>query len=179
MRGYAHDEVFTKEHLIERRIATAYVLRVQEREPRIRCHELARAVRHKLSDRWDVVDGDYGLVEHTWLYDAKAQVILDVYCVGRDPMVQLIDCSCAFPAPIYTTGRERKDINYDLVAELVEEMSHWRVVHVGETWLDPFGREVEVTSVADGSVTIAWAGGDVDRLTPQQFFGGFKRLKAH
>lgn len=129
MRGYARDEVFTEEHLAARSAACAFVLKVEERKPRIRCHELARAVAYALEDMiavgcWEVADGSYGLVEHSWLYAcATRTVILDVYRPGCEPMVQLIDCACSFsPFNSYIEKDRRSDIDLNLVSELASEM---------------------------------------------------------
>ena len=54
----------------------------------LRCHEVARVVLRFLEPGWEVVDGHYGSVEHSWLL--REGVILDVYAVGRLPMVHLV-----------------------------------------------------------------------------------------
>jgi hypothetical protein len=72
----------------------------------LRCHELACAVAHRLGDEYSgvahngsfvLVDGKYGPVDHSWIEWKTApsgyRRILDVYAVGRLPMVQLIDAS--------------------------------------------------------------------------------------
>lgn len=137
MQGYAREEVFTKEHIFAWIAAMACVKKVPERSPRIRCHELTRAVHKCLmklqskADSWLVCDGHYGAVEHSWLYDSWRAVVLDVYAVGRLPMVQLIDCSSAVIAPMYSAGRDRSDVNEQLVSALVDEMSKLHPARIG------------------------------------------------
>lgn len=128
MLGYAREEVFTKEQILVRVAAVACVKNVTEREPRIRCHELARAVRQVVNRRvagshWDVVDGSFGLIEHTWLQESATGVILDPYRPGCEPMVQLIDPECGFcPFNTYIEKGMRTDIDHALVRELEAEM---------------------------------------------------------
>ena len=72
--------------------ANAFVHRIpNEVLAELRCHELARAVAHVLD--LPVQDGSHGLVDHSWLWTGTRTApgnILDVYCVGRLPMVQLV-----------------------------------------------------------------------------------------
>ena len=109
-------------------------------EEELRCHELARAVYEMLSvyvmrsdlEYLRVVDGVVGMVEHSWIeiatYPGRTQrertrrnVILDVYCPGRLPQVQLIDTFCLLK-PLYEERVRRNDIREDIVTRVVEEM---------------------------------------------------------
>ena len=103
----------------------------------LRCHELARAV-HQMLDMGcaRVVDGAIGLVEHSWIEltvpvaeterkrvgrgDSR-RVILDVYCPGRLPQVQLID-SFGLLAPTYEEREPRTDIRTEIIEDLLGEM---------------------------------------------------------
>jgi hypothetical protein len=129
MLGYARDEVFTKDQILARVAAVACVHKVTEREPRIRCHELARAVLLRFDSigkigpgKWLIADGKCGAVDHSWLYDSSGSGnILDVYCPGREPMVQLIDRFCSLGLYVRADAL-RTDINGELVHALVAEM---------------------------------------------------------
>lgn len=97
----------------------------------LRCHELARGVAEVLKRRglvgWTVVDGLYGLVDHSWLVSERGN-ILDVYAIAALPMVQLVNTGCAGVRrprqgyPGYREGEPRTDILEDVVQWLVEEL---------------------------------------------------------
>lgn len=133
--------------------------------PRVRCHELARAVGRVLG--LPVQDGNYTCVAHSWLLvpDArrprKSQLdpggtpgvigetprqaayfyswILDVYAVGRLPMVQLVDIvnlpgaygparEIRKPADLriryqYEHGPTRDDIDEAVVGRLTRQLA--------------------------------------------------------
>jgi hypothetical protein len=130
MNGYSAEHVFTNE---QRRVwseATIFVHAIPElldpASHTIRCHELARAVGNYFISqgvKLRMVDGKFGLVEHTWLEftDAKRHVILDVYAVGSLPMVQLIDRGATglLSARQYVEGEERTDIDSRKVEQLL------------------------------------------------------------
>lgn len=103
----------------------------------LRCHELTRAV-HVVLDIGSarVVDGIIGVVEHSWIEIGvpvaelerkrvdrgdNRKVILDVYCPGRLPQVQLID-PFVLLRPLYKERKPRTDIRTEVVASLVGEM---------------------------------------------------------
>ena len=101
----------------------------------LRCHEVARAVGRVLD--LDVQDGRYGCVEHSWLWlerypPTPPTCLLDVYCVGRLPMVQLVDINCVLPhwRPLqkrsicsgYYPGEARTDIREAVVRKLARAM---------------------------------------------------------
>jgi hypothetical protein len=96
----------------------------------LRCHELARAahqVLYQLKRTTRVVDGRLFGIEHSWLSLGSESglgsgPILDVYCPGRVPQVQLIDNHWAV-ARGYEPGKDRRDINQVIIAKLIEEMS--------------------------------------------------------
>ena len=91
----------------------------------IRCHELARAIGQLLD--CSVHDGLHGIVEHSWLWTRTTEPnILDVYCVGRLPMVQLVHAETKTGhfvlgerSGLYRWGKERDDIDEGLVTKLV------------------------------------------------------------
>ena len=103
MRSYSERVRFTKR---ERKILSSAGLAVAmlptNLDPsgeEIRCHELARAIARQLNLR--VVDGMYGLVDHSWCMITAApengsessswDKILDVYAIGQCPQTRLID----------------------------------------------------------------------------------------
>jgi hypothetical protein len=118
MQGYAEYTIFTEYQCGLYRRAVDLVDRLPT-DKTLRCHELARAVGRKLD--LEVVDGHYGIVEHTWLmapklyrriYDSTDCAILDVYTPGQMPVVQLIDAWTVLPeSRIYVEGDERDDID--------------------------------------------------------------------
>ena len=82
----------------------------------MRCHEVARAVGEVLG--LPVVDGRYGCVNHSWL--VVDGYILDVYCVGRLPLVQVVDMSPTLPhRSDYQEGTARGDIDHAAVASAI------------------------------------------------------------
>ena len=138
MKGYSELEMFTfsERQLLER--ATALVAKVADEVmdgDLIRCHELARAVGDVL--QLPVVDGKFGSVEHSWLLTCKLPdaptsgfvrrpSILDVYSVGRLPMVQLVCTSCWGLTPhrcyVDVPLVVRDDINMCIVGKLLQQM---------------------------------------------------------
>lgn len=137
MKGYSEREVFGYQHRVILHNATVLVERLKrlpdEVQEKIRCHELARAVAECLMMGDDMVkDGHYGRVEHSWitLYndEGRPTTILDVYCMGRLPQVQLVDMdglgSTFFHhRDLYEPGARRSDIRYDVIAQLTRTMS--------------------------------------------------------
>lgn len=101
-----------------------------------RCHEVARIVSAILkSNGMDVYvqDGQYGLVDHSWLWTSKPATdwlesptgymcpnILDPYCVGSLPQVRLVSCAeTCLPhfGAMYQIRAQRKDIRGPFVVE--------------------------------------------------------------
>ncbi len=159
MKSYAEREIFGTYAVAIWEDAVWYVGRVSTSwGSELRCHELARAAhRALLADHADrlrtwkvalaVVDGLLGPIEHSWItYEVLGQPyrgvvrdvprahVLDVYCPGRLPQVQLIDGSSTISRE-YRAGTqyrrataehvqaEREDINKDLVEALFREMT--------------------------------------------------------
>jgi len=132
VKTYVEREKFTSPMLATWADAVDLVNRVsREWGSELRCHELARAARislHRLDRTARVVDGRLFGIEHSWLVlpseaDQPGQgPILDVYCPGRVPSVQLIDNHWAV-ARGYEPGKDRRDINEVIVVKLIEEMS--------------------------------------------------------
>lgn len=128
MRGYSHKHIFNSAELSLLALAETCVRAVEDpSEQTIRCHELARAVGKVLG--LDHVDGKYGIVEHTWLVldtfeGSRRRCILDVYCVGRLPMVQLVDVQAVglLHREQYRPGSPRSDIDVDRLDALVRIM---------------------------------------------------------
>lgn len=139
MKSYAERTCFTEDHLTKWRKASSFVERLPTRwvnlvgdrwipfdavadktlkTPELRCHELARAIGRVLKLKH--VDGKYGNVEHTWL-ELREWGILDVYCPGRVPQVQLVDAPWMLPeSKVYIPGPVRDDIREALVDVLAE-----------------------------------------------------------
>lgn len=97
--------------------------------PELRCHELAHALVHHFFGhpmRIHVEDGHYGLISHSWLYwlGPDKYTVLDPYCVGRLPMVQLIHMSAIGlgHSSAYRVGPPRTDIDHTIVRRLLR---HW------------------------------------------------------
>src|SRR5262249_36478034 len=103
MISHSESTIFTPAEIELLDVATMYVGMVREAAgaPKVRCHELARAVGWML--HLEHQDGYYGFVDHTWLWTSPLEPdsyitdrlgfpnILDVYCVGSLPMVRLVD----------------------------------------------------------------------------------------
>lgn len=140
MRGYSYEEVFVPIERALFRVVTDMVDCLPElrKTGRWRCHELSRGVLQHLrqsrrlreggvllDERIFVVDGKYGPVDHSWIAWPKHYSqprILDVYAVGRLPMVQLIDVSSLLvhQGEHYRAGKTRDDIREDDVHRLVD-----------------------------------------------------------
>lgn len=137
MRSYSEKSVFAKSIRAQFATATAFVERAREK-PRevIRCHELARAAAVVLGlPPACVQDGYYGFVEHSWLWvpgPPKNPItrrlgwphILDVYCVGRLPQVQIVACDNPGLPHVgwsYRPDSPRTDIDAEMVERLTRE----------------------------------------------------------
>lgn len=154
MRGYSEEEVFPKVELAYWRKATRLVEAIPEpwilgsgprapdrsKPPIIRCHELARAVSFALDEPRlsgvfpGVVDGKYGAVEHSWIKLVNSNgrtkgCVLDVYSVGRLPMVQLVDLSALLPhQALYK--EQKLDLREAVNTLLIEKMlAYWKENH--------------------------------------------------
>jgi hypothetical protein len=96
MLGYSYTNVFAQCEIALYNRAVKLVERIPEtvHDKPLRCHEVTRAVATVL--KLPYTDGKFGSVEHSWCWTSTALDgeypgnILDVYCVGRLPMVQLI-----------------------------------------------------------------------------------------
>jgi hypothetical protein len=106
--------------------------------PLLRCHELACAVAHRVGDDFRdathngsfvVVDGKYGPVGHSWIewttHPSGYRRILDVYAIGRLPMVQLIDAGGLLKAQgnLYVKGEKRDDFR---AADVERLLAFWK-----------------------------------------------------
>jgi hypothetical protein len=136
VRGYSASRVFSVEEVRLYQRAVSLVEIVPDM-PKLRCHELARAVGRILGLEHE--DGVYGFVDHTWLWttalDRQSPLVqetrigfpnvLDVYSVGQLPMVRLVECGHASLPHMgwsYRPRRPRKDIDEGLVDRLVRIM---------------------------------------------------------
>lgn len=128
MKSYSEASVFRPDELAVLERAARMVARVVEPAGAVfRCHELARACAQLL--QLPVVDGTFGHVEHSWVLVNRYgsyldhSPILDVYAVGRLPMVQLVDGGAlSGNAELFKKGSRRADIDFDLVQLLVLQM---------------------------------------------------------
>jgi len=122
VRSYSETVVPAGElDLLRRAQAMVASLPDEEVSGTVRCHELARAVGRALG--LPVQDGKFGMVEHSWLWtrepDGRQPNIIDVYCVGSLPMVQLVDMGHFLPHnSSYVPGAERDDVRADVVDRL-------------------------------------------------------------
>jgi len=123
MQGYSAEYVFDPQHMHRWRRAGKLMEGLDEKTDGLwRCHEIVRAVYMfmSLGDIARVVDGKCGLVDHSWI-ELDRQTILDVYTVGRLPVVQLlhVDVSSLIQSPyghvqLYVEDPfPRKDIDWD------------------------------------------------------------------
>jgi hypothetical protein len=127
VRSYAEAVLSERDKGLLRRAEALVASLPDEATPgEVRCHELARAVGRVLG--LPVQDGRYGMVEHSWLWTEEPRGrqpnVIDVYAVGRLPMVQLVDMGHFLPENrSYVPGPERDDVRGDVVDLLVESMS--------------------------------------------------------
>lgn len=129
MVGYAASHVFSSREIDLLEQAESIVARIRE-DPDLRCHEVARIVSVLLAVG-EVQDGLYlaspkGVpAEHSWILldHPMADHVLDVYAVGRLPMVQLVDIDLPLMSP-YAAGPRRQDIRQGLVDRIVAEMGN-------------------------------------------------------
>jgi hypothetical protein len=134
MRNYSKDAVFSTNDLWLLQVAEVLVSAVPDSDfgvKYLRCHEVARAVGNVLD--LPVQDGRYHDCQHTWLWttcNEASRRILDVYCVGSLPQVQLRDmylhgARAAFHCEAYKAEQvERNDIIQPVLANLIEQMQH-------------------------------------------------------
>lgn len=132
MNGFAFNEVFTNTDIRSWHRATKLVGGLpKDLRSKVRCHELARAVRKfmALGGYAYVADGKCGIVDHSWI-QLKPETILDVYTVGRLPMVQLVHVSAASlvrgptgPGHLYQPGPMRDDIDEAVVNDLAAQFA--------------------------------------------------------
>jgi hypothetical protein len=154
MKSYSESDIFHERERLLMIEASRLVAKLDEHEalrhaeklrgrpadmPRLRCHELARAV-GKILDL-PTQDGKYGTVEHSWLWtgpvpqDFAARIakhghrniapnILDVYAVGQLPQVQLIDVQHVglTHRTTYVSGLEREDVDEHVVAAITRQL---------------------------------------------------------
>lgn len=126
MNGYTETVIFSKAQKDDLAFAIKLVEALPARDKSndwVRCHELARVIEPLLGNRWHVVDGHVGTVEHTWLvWRGKGHVVLDVYVPGALPQVQLVDCNPLWRRDGYKPGEPRRDIRPVIIGWLGAEL---------------------------------------------------------
>jgi len=130
MIGYSEQKIFDMKALDAFHIAERAVAKVEDPGLEIRCHEIVRAVWNVLSGhdihpvKIRLMDGHYGAIEHSWLMVDSD--VLDVYCCGALPQVQLIAPQVRDMPPIKFIYRPslypRDDIREDVVEQLTRVM---------------------------------------------------------
>lgn len=122
MKSHSEVRIFSRQEMESYHRAVVAVSQLPD-IPNLRCHEVARAVGMTL--HLPIQDGHYGLIEHSWIWTKPwkwgtyPSNVLDVYCVGRLPQVQLIDLQYLLPhMPMYKPSKPRTDIDHALVLEL-------------------------------------------------------------
>lgn len=139
MLTYAEREIFSPEAIAIWVDTVKAVFKVsKDWGNELRCHEMSRAVYRVLHDisfqnlkrgmmTLHSQDGDLFTVQHSWLVlreikpDNPVCSILDPYCPGRMPGVQLIHNHFAISRG-YKEGDFRQDINWDIVDKITREM---------------------------------------------------------
>lgn len=130
MKGYSATQIFPKtvQEIYHRVCGIPPLIPDRDGGMLVRCHEVARIVAELFPRGVTVVDGFYQgphvmRAEHSWLEVVNSSFILDVYAVGRLPLVQLIH------APPGTAHREAyKDTPYkrdDIRTEFVQRTANW------------------------------------------------------
>lgn len=140
MRSYAERAIFHATAMHVWADAVDIIKRVSDRHGNeVRCHELARAAIYALvaldqqrmydaNAILELVDGKLYAIEHSWIVYrwldliSPRRFIIDVYCPGRLPQVQLIDGDHFVVARGYEQGPARTDINKSMVEQLTREM---------------------------------------------------------
>lgn len=133
MLGYAHTDVFDRR--VQRYYTTAFkfVSAIPEKIPdgrTVRCHELTRAtlayLRLHLAHidvdrplRMTFEDGKFKVVDHSWICFPEQRCILDVYAVGRLPMVQLVTIDVGYLRDYVPSEEKRGDIDASMVSLLL------------------------------------------------------------
>ena len=125
MKSYSERHVFRQSELDDLALAALVVSELKDPGVTLRCHEIARIVAVRLQklrpNRIDtfVIDGVYGACEHSWLR-LETGNILDPYCIGRLPMVQLIsrDVPGLTLSALYKPRDQRLDIDWKLIERL-------------------------------------------------------------
>jgi len=135
MKSYSERHFFAPPLIDLLEVAREFVEQVEWTGDELRCHELTRAVGRFLGLPADCVqDGYYGFADHSWLWvpgpptDVITQRvgwpdILDVYCVGRLPQVQLVlgkNPSLPHVGWAYRPDKARTDIKTHIVDQLVQ-----------------------------------------------------------
>ncbi len=118
MKGYSAQEIFSPRAQIQMGRAKEIVATLPEG---LRCHEVVRIVNVMLDSFGLVVDGHYGMVDHSWLVIpnyTNTKVILDCYAVGRLPPVQLVTGDVGLGVD-YRPGPERTDIDFPRIHRIL------------------------------------------------------------
>jgi hypothetical protein len=127
MISYSAKSEFQPREQVLLELLTSLIPRIPEElgDP-IRCHELVRAVSRLYQLPW--ADGHFRRTEHSWIYTRPLgpgkNYILDVYAVGRLPMVQLMDAH--YYRDLYVEGPERSDLDFESVSKIMNCLSAWQ-----------------------------------------------------
>ena len=125
MKGYAEQFFLPEQRELYERAACLMAIFEEEFEP-LRCHEVTRVVADVCNVSSAVVDGFFDHIDHSWielLGPGSRRVILDVYAVGRLPLVQLVDTGTRLLpyAALYKARSFRNDIRHDVMKRLREQ----------------------------------------------------------
>lgn len=131
MKGYSENMLFSDGAKSCLQMANIIVNKIdhewKERDE-LRCHEVVRICYEIIAEKYPlikVVDGVFGDVDHSWLVIERSY-ILDVYCIGRLPQVQLAHPyipSSVDLNDLYQEREERKDIKIELVNHIINHVT--------------------------------------------------------
>ena len=142
MISYSEREIFTRTEVATLQFAQLIVDHCSYFEPGsteepVRCHELARVVAIFLGTDFQVQDGRFGFVEHSWIWmghlnTAKGRLglpkILDVYVPGSLPQVQIVDSSTALPQRYSLAALPDLTVRTDVIDRLSEAIAPLAIV---------------------------------------------------
>lgn len=120
-KSYCEAKIFTRRELDLLTNAQTLVSKFPSHDLKgewVRCHEMVRVVATSLD--LQVMDGFYGMADHSWIWTSKLKIfepppnILDIYCPGRLPQVQLVHSSNYLPFE-YRRGPVREDVRQDVI----------------------------------------------------------------
>lgn len=145
MNGYSAKKVFDEpEQMLLKGVSD--LIQALPDDDSLRCHELARAVGKFF--KLEVIDGHYGLVEHSWCMTPDRK-FLDCYAIGSLPQVQIV--SPHVPGiSTYKRGSPRSDINEEKVKELLLFFTKGLPTSVRQERCPSCGGPVRVKGLTEG-----------------------------